>query len=310
MIDQAATRLLMTIVETPGGKITASVLDDFYPRQGKQLMQANLLAPLGDTFAAPLDLDHGDEPLPLIWSGEHGGFGYYNAAAVWITVPPERLTMFGVNMPVLLARMLAKMEIVGGAEPLALVPNAVWEIGNVRLSGRSKPVPLWVARRLSDPDCWSAFVAATRLRPAPGLRIVLSTTPAARLPKQMFDGHEIVSAGDVADRAAGIAVDPALLAARITNGSSQSDVPIAVSADGGSVTVRGKRYTFTGQKHRTIIRHLHEAWENGEPECLTEAVLEAAECANSVNTLTKAFSGRKDWQEFIKVEGGRCWIYC
>ncbi len=136
----------------------------------------------------------------------------------------------------------------------------------------------------------------------------MSTTPAVRLPKQMFEGHEIISVGDVADRAAGIAVDPALLAARITNGSPQADVPIAVSADGGSVTVRGKRYTFTGQKHRAIIRHLHDAWKNGEPECLTEAVLEAAECANSVNTLTKAFSGRKDWQEFIKVEGGRCWI--
>lgn len=310
MIDQAAAQLLMTIAETPGGKIAASVLDDFYPRQGKQLMQTNLLAPRGDTFAAPLDLDHGDEPLPLIWSGEHGCFGYYNPAAVWITVSPERLTMFSVNMPVLLARMLAQMEVVGGAEPLALVPDAVWEIGNVRLPGRSKPVPLWVARRLSDPDCWSALVAATRLRPAPGLRIVLSTTPAARLPKQMFDGHEIISVGDVADHAAGIVVDPALLAARITNGSSQSDVPIAVSADGGSVTVRGKRYTFTGQKHRAIIRHLHDAWKNGEAECLTEAVLEAAECANSVNTLTKAFSGRKDWQEFIKVEGGRCWIQC
>lgn len=310
MIDQVAARLLMTIAETAGGKIAASALDDFYPRQGKQLIQTNLLAPLGNTFAAPLDLDHGDEPLPLIWSGEHGCFGYYNPAGVWITVPLESLTMFSVNMPVLLARMLAKMEIVGGAEPLALVPNAVWEIGNVRLSGRSKPVPLWVARRLSDSDCWSAFVAATRLRPAPGLRIVLSTTPTSRLPKQMFEGHEIISVGDVADRAAGIAVDPALLAARITNGSPQADVPIAVSADGGSVTVRGKRYTFTGQKHRAIIRHLHDAWKNGEPECLTEAVLEAAECANSVNTLTKAFSGRKDWQEFIKVEGGRCWIQC
>ena len=310
MIDQAAARLLMTIAETPGGKIAASVLDDFYPRQGKQLMQTNLLAPLGDTFAAPLDLDHGDEPLPLIWSGEHGCFGYYNPAAVWITVPPEKLTMFGVNMPVLLARMLAQMEVVGGAEPLVLVPNAVWEIGNVRLPGRSKPVPLWFALRLSDPDCWSALVAATRLRPAPRLRIVLSTTPAARLPKQMFEGHEIVSVGDVADHAAGIAVDPALLAARITSGMSQPDTPIVMSADGGSITVRGKRYAFTGQKQRTIIRHLYEAWENGTSECLTDAVLEAAEYANSVNTLTKAFSGRKDWQEFIKVEGGRCWIYC
>jgi hypothetical protein len=213
-------------------------------------------------------------------------------------------------MPVLLARMLTQLEIVGGNEPLALVPDAVWEIGNVRLPARGKPVPLWIARRLSDPACWAAFVAATRLRPAPGLRIVLCTTPTVRLPKKMFEGHEIVSVGDVADHEDGIAVDPALLAARITTGTLPADMPISMSADGGSVTVRGKRYTFTGPKQRAIIRHLYEAWKNGEPECLTDAVLEAADCANSVNTLTKAFSGRKDWQEFIKVEGGRCWIQC
>lgn len=310
MIDQAAAQLLMSITETPDARIAGSVLSDFHPRQGKQLMQANLLVPRGETLAAPLSLDHGDEPVRLTWSGEHGGHGYYSPTSAWVAVPSDSLTMFGVNLPVLLARMLTQLEIVGGAQPHVLVSDAVWEIGNVRLPGRSKLVPLWVARRLADPEGWEAFVAATRLRPAPGLRIVLSTTPAARLPKQMFEGHEIVSIGDVADHAAGIAVDPALLAARISIGASKSNAPISMSADGGSITVRGMRYTFTGQKQRAIIRHLYEAWEIGVPECLTDAVLEAAEYSNSVNTLTKAFSGRKDWQEFIKVEGGRCWIEC
>lgn len=34
---------------------------------------------------------------------------------------------------------LRRVEVTCGAEPFALVPNAVWEIGNVRLPGRSKP---------------------------------------------------------------------------------------------------------------------------------------------------------------------------
>ena len=310
MIDQASARLLLSIAETPGAKIAGSMLRDFHPRQEKQLIEAKFLAPQGDTLAAPLSLDHDDEPIRLIWSSEHECYGYYSPAAAWVSVPADSLLVLGVNLPVLLARMLTQLEIVGGTEPIALVPDAVWEIGNVRLPGRSKLVPLWVARRLSDPNFWTAFVAATRLRPAPGLRIVLSTTPAARLPKLMFEGHEIVSVVDVADHAAGIAVDPSLLAARVSIGASKSDAPISMSADGGSITVRGKRYTFTGQKQRAIIRYLYEAWENEEPECLTDAVLEAAECSGSVNTLTKAFSGRKDWQEFIKVEHGRCWIQC
>ncbi len=73
-------------------------------------------------------MDHGDEPLPLIWSGEHGCFGYYfNPAAVWITVPLESLTMFGVDISVLLARLMAKMEI--GAGP-NLLSGAERGLGN------------------------------------------------------------------------------------------------------------------------------------------------------------------------------------
>lgn len=241
VIDQAAARLLLTITETPGGKIAGSVLSNYHPRHGRQLMEAKLLMPQGETFAAPLDLDHGDEPVRLDWSAEHGGYGYYNPSATWISVPPETMTMFGVNIPVLLARILAQLEIVGGIASLALVPDTVWEIGNVRLPGRSKLTPLWVARRLSDPDCWAKFMAATRLRSAPGMRIVLTTTPADRLPKQMFEGHEIVSVGDVANHAAGIAVAPSLLAARITSGMLPADVPISMSADGGSVAAMGGR---------------------------------------------------------------------
>lgn len=81
-----------------------------------------------------------------------------------------------------------------------------------------------------------------------------------------------------------------------------------MAADGASITVRGKSYAFTGTKQRAIIRHLFEAWQRGERECLTAAVLEAADSGDQVRTLGKAFRGRADWREFIKEERGRCWI--
>lgn len=76
------------------------------------------------------------------------------------------------------------------------------------------------------------------------------------------------------------------------------------------VTVLGNKYRFTGVKQRAIIRHLHEAYASGTPECITSQVLEAAECGASVNTLAKAFAGREDWRDFIAEEGGRCWMFC
>ena len=51
-----------------------------------------------------------------------------------------------------------------------------------------------------------------------------------------------------------------------------------------------------------------EAWQKGERECLTAAVLASADSGDQVRTLGKAFKGRTDWREFIKEERGRCWI--
>lgn len=300
----------MSVVETPPAVITNEVLDGYYALAGDALKANGLLEPSGDQRTAACLVDHDDEPIDLIWSGEHMGYGYFSAASGWITVPNAQLASFRVNFDKLFEQVIARLDRASQGPAAVLIPDLLWEIGDVRLPGRSKRVPVWIARRLADPAVWGQFTETVRLRPAPGLRIVLSTTPAIRLPKHMFEGHEIVGIGDVAVHAAGIAVDPALLATRLLSGTTQTDAPITMAADGGSITVRGKRYVFTGQKQRAIIRYLYEAWDNGTPECLTDAVLEAAEYSNSVNTLTKAFSGRKDWQEFIKVESGRCWIQC
>lgn len=229
MIDQAAAGLLMTIAETPGGKIVASVLNDFYPRQGKQLMQTNLLAPLGDTFAAPLDLDHGDEPLPLIWSGEHGCFGYYNPAAVWVTVPPERLTMFGVNMAVLLAHIVKDLDVSGGTGSKSLVDDVLWELGDAKIRNRRQRLPIWFARRLSDRDCWQKVEDLTKRRPHETIRVIVTSTPHQRLFSDALAGHLIVNLADVITGDFGLAIRPEILVARL-DGAPVVDVNIGHEA--------------------------------------------------------------------------------
>jgi hypothetical protein len=42
---------------------------------------------------------------------------------------------------------------------------------------------------------------------------------------------------------------------------------------------------------------------------LTAEVLEAAGYSDSVNTIAKALSGRKDWRGFITEEHGCCWMF-
>ena len=304
-LDLQAAEFLLSVAETPDAAVSAAVLDESFAAVAP-VLKANGLLQRKDHQRAAISLtDHEDEPVSLTWSPEYSRYGYFSPTVGWVTVPNDRLVLFCVDFDKLFDRLLEKLDLSPRAQRAMLTPNLLWEVGEVRLPDRSKRVPIWVGRRLADPAVWKRFGDAVRARPAPGLRIVLSLTPADRLPADVFHGHSLIAVRDVADHR-GIAVEPALLAARIASGSQVGGGPITVAADGAAVTVHGKRYTFSGSKQRTVIRQLFEAWQSGHPERLTAEVLEAAGYSNSVNTLSKAFSKRTDWRDFIKEQHGCC----
>ena len=284
-------------------------MEDFFRGTAEPLLSSGLLKPAGYEAVSASLADHDDVPVTLSWSAEAGGYGYFSPTAGWVTVPGERLALYRVSFETLCDRLLERLDLPTRSSPVALLPNLLWEIGEARLPGRSKRVPLWIGRRLADPAIWGRFAHTVRARPAPGLRIVLSLTAANRLPAQVLHGHSIIAVRDVADLASGLVVDPDLLAARVASGSQQSDALITMAADGASVTVGRRRYPFPGSKQRGVIRLLYEALQAGTPECLTAEVVEAAGYSDSVNTLAKAFSGRTDWRDFIAEEHGRCWMF-
>jgi len=296
---------LLSVTETPDAAVTAAVLDESFAAVAPALKDNGLLQPKDHQRAAISLTDHEDEPVNLSWSPEHRGYGYFSPTAGWVAVPSDRLALFGVDFDKLFDRLLEKLDLPPRAHRTVLVPDLLWEGGELRLLGRGKRVPVWIGRRLGDPVVWKRFGHAVRTRPAPGLRIVLSLTPADRLPADVFQGHSLIAVRDVTDHL-GITVDPGLLAARIASGSQADDAPITMAADGAAVTVHGKRYLFSGSKQRAVIRQLFEAWQSGQPERLTAEVLEAAGYSDSVNTLAKAFSKRTDWRDFIEEQHGRC----
>lgn len=307
-LDPVAAGLLHRVIETPGGRITADALAD-HCGAGTSLQSSGLIEPDGFETTTTSLADHDDTPVSITWSADQGGYGYFSPASGWVPVPADRLGVFRVNFTNLLKHVLQQFDLPSHATPTTLLADSLWEVGEVRLPGRTKRVPLWVARRLDDPKVWASFLETVRLRPAPGLRVVLSFSPTARLPAQVLNGHAIISIQDVGHHQDGLVVDPEILAARVISGAVATDALIVMAADGASLTVRGHRYAFPGSKQRAIIRHLYEAWASGNAECSTTEVLEAADYSGSVNTIAKAFSGRTDWREFIKVEQGRCWLF-
>lgn len=308
-IDRRAAKLIWTIAETPSGRISHSALMTYYPVQGEQLVKASLLKPVQGERAITSLVDHDDEPVNLIWSGEHDGYGYFSPNAGWIEADADELVTFELQFEQLIALALSGLDCPLATRPVTLIPGLLWEIGDCRLPGRAKKVPVWIARGLSNSKIWHEFKAKTQTRPSPSLRAVLSLGPETALPTVHVSGHEIVSVESVANTGTGFLVDANVLAARVSLGTGNDEALVVMAADGGVITVRGKRYTFSGSKQKAVIRQLFDAWDSGQPECSTVIVLYDAGYRDSVNTLGKAFSGRKDWREFIEEKNGTCRIF-
>jgi hypothetical protein len=305
--DHDALALICAIAQTRDARITSAALSNHHPAAGAQLRSLGVLTRTGDEVAATSLADHEDTPVALARSPDGRSFGYFSPQTGWVTASPDDQSVFALSFETLLPKLLDGLDCSLISRPVQLLPGLLWEVGAARLPGRPARVPVWIGRRFSDPAIWALILEQFQQRPSSGLRIVLSLTAEAKLPKTYVSGHEIIAVQSVIDATDGLRIEPQILAARLAHGRDDGQ-PVSMAADGASITVRGKSYAFTGPKQRAIILHLFEAWQRGERECLTAAVLEAADSGDQVRTLGKAFKGRADWREFIKEERGRCWI--
>ncbi len=294
-LEPKAVELLLSILENPGGKISGSLLSDHYPKQAAALNAANLLKLCGHLPVAVSLEDHDDEPVALTWSADHDGYGYFSPSAGWVTVPHERLAVFGVNYPVLLAQMMVQFDLASRGAATALIPDILWEVGDARIGRRKTRTSIWFARRLYDPAIHRQIVDAAARRPNTQIRLLLTTTTAARLPDQPIPGHLIVPVGDVFDFGAGLAIRPDILTARL-DGTSHIDVKerLYLSPDGRKLIINGNvTINFKSRIHITIIRQLVDGFKNGKRYRASE-LLDVA--GSSAKTLRQAF-GTKRWKE-------------
>jgi hypothetical protein len=308
-LSRSAVDLLLSTIESPSGRVAGSVLDDFYPEDADTLRSSGFLVPDGHVTAAAPSLDPDDQVTEVSWSPDRGGYVRHDPDTGRAAVAAERLRMFRVDIPAVIGALLSRITLDRKPRsPRELSENILWEVDDLRIDGRPTRVATWFARRLSVPTEWQRVRAHMLQRPAPGLRIVLTSTPTSVLPVQVERLHSYICVADVLDYQAGLVVDPAILAARIKDPNGAADAVVSSSADCAVVTIRGFAHHFTGSKQRGIMRQLVQAYLDNTAPCLTAEVLLEAGYLPSVNTLAKAFSGRPDWRTFAAEEGGTCWL--
>lgn len=144
-IDHQALGLISTIADTPDAQISAQVLKTYHAAAGRQLLAAGLLVRAGDNAVTTSMVDHDDEPVPLIRSPEDGSHGYFSPNAGWVKVRQEQTALYRIEMPALLSRLTTQFDLANRHGPINLIPNLLWEIGDVRLGRRAERMPVSVS---------------------------------------------------------------------------------------------------------------------------------------------------------------------
>jgi len=304
-IDERAVALCRDVVEASGCRISAAVLFDYHRQAGQSLIDAGLLTADAHDPVTVSAVDHEDEPVTLVWSPEHEGYGYFSPAAGWVAVPAERLQQFRVDMEAMIARLVHRLDL-PKARPTERISGVLWEIGDARLPGRNGRVPIWFARRLGDAEVWKQVVTYLAGRPPSDFRVVITTSVPARLPREELSRHDIIEIRAVDDHDIGLVVEPSYLAAQLTTGTaSGGDEPVRHVSGFRHVWVGAREFRFSGDKHRQIVEYLFNAWTRGEPSVSSAAMFADLEF-ETTSRLRDIFKGHKDWKALIEAKGGVC----
>ena len=301
----SALELLLNTVETPEAAISGVVLDDYYASEAAVLKETGLLKPHGHEAVSVSQADHDDAPVTLSWSAEDEGLGYFSPAAGWVTVPEDQVARFQVDVPTVIRELMGQVVWPARLGPVPLVPDLLWEIGDVRLGRRTQRVPIWFARRLHEPSVWRQIKDLAKARPATRLRVVLTSTPSHRFPDETIAGHLLVGIRDVIDFASGLAVHPDILASRL-DGSHQPDIDQALylSPDGRKLVINGTvTIDFKTDIQIKIIGQLVAGFREGKRFSVQELLTEAGSGATGLH---RAF-GAKKWallKPYLKSSNG------
>lgn len=299
--------LLLQVMEARAAKVQGASLRQVAPRAADKLLEAKLLVTAG-SIPVVAAMDHyEDEPIPAEWSAERRQHGYHDSAGRWVAAGADEIAAYVVDYPLAIAKLLVAFERAGPSRPASLIDGIVWDVGTIKVSGAKAAVPVWFARRLTDPAVWSKVEGLFERRPPQEFRIILTSTAGERIPETAQKRNHIISVADVigTDK---LAISPQVLRARVFPGQVERRFPIDHSEECGLVWHRGEALTFGGDKQRLLLQLLFAAYWAKSPVLRIAAVLEEAGYGGQVNTLKKAFGRRDDWQRFIKYDDGNCWI--
>jgi hypothetical protein len=287
-LRRCSVQLLLEILELPEPALSGVAADALGGDGARDLLGLGLLKPSGHEAIAASTADHDDAPVTLSWSPESGGYGYFSPTAGWVTIRAEQVARYAADVDAILGGLTSQVHRLGRDGPRPIVRDLVWDLGAFRLGRGPQHTSIWFGRRLFDREAWRQLREAAHARPAPRVRIVLTSTTARRLTGAALAGHHLIPLEELIGGDRGMTLDPEVLLARVSGtGSPDIAEPLYLSPDGRRLVINGGvAIDLKSAIHIAIIRKLVEGHRAGRRYGARE-VLEIA--GSSAMSFARAF---------------------
>jgi hypothetical protein len=301
-LDRAAVDFLLRAMEAPHLQVTAAALSLHPSSLSDALLKRGYLVP--DGYEAVLTSpDLQDRLMPLVWSEDSQGFGYFDAAEGWVKVSHEEVRRYRIDIDRVISSLTSRPGLPSSARRRILVEDLLWDLGTCRFGNRTKVMPILFARRLSQPTSTKLVQRALQTRPLNGVPLLLTSTPSEDLPP--FNAAHVISIQDVLED--GLTLDSSRVAASLDRSiSARPSDPITLLADGKEVVFFGRSYSFAkGTQQRRILQLLYDHYREGEHSLSVDYVIAELELRPNAR-IRDFFKKHPAWGIMLFEKGGKC----
>lgn len=263
-LSAGAINLLLELLEQLE-PILSGAAAELEPTLKDQLIGSEFLVHYDFEHVTTSIADHDDTPVSLTWSEQRGSLTYFGGTAGQFAVDQERLRRWQVAVDTVLKVATVDFDLQARDTPFNLIDGILWEIGDARLNMRRPRTPIWFARRLWDISVQEQVRDLARARPSSRLRVILTSSRAARIRDFSVPGATLVSLTDALKRPNQLVVDPDILGSRLGT-APEPDVagPISLSPDGKTLRINGgPPIPFRSEPQVAAIRSLADAYRTG-----------------------------------------------
>jgi len=300
----SALALLLRVTAHPRAVIDNAQITE--GDDGQILVDHKLLSPFTNQ-AESIEID--GEDRELIWDSSSRTHRYFSPSAGWVDIPEMRSKSYRVDFNIFLAMMRQWLGMSTHVTPRVLVPELLWDLGEIWISRRR--VAVLFLRRAGLPETITKARGALLSFPRRGSSLILTDGRPSENGPDLPGNPVLVSLLDIFPPGMDVldSVDADSLSSLIgaSPETAREWTLVDCSEDGGHLRIHDQRYHFNGLTHKRIIRLLYETWERGDSRLRTSYVLGEAESRS--RTISQAFSGcKEDWKAAIGYGDGDCWL--